>query len=151
MDYVREIRAILGHRPLILVTAGVLVLNRAGHVLLCRSVDDGTWLPPGGCLEPGETTEEAARREVLEETGLTLGALAFFGVFSGPEMFRRYPNGDEVYLVTVMYVTSEYTGVPRGNEEVITLGFFDPLSPLDGIAPSVAPIMRRYVESVKRG
>ncbi len=121
MGYVKDLRAILGHRPIILVAAGALILDGAGHVLLCRRADDGTWVFPGGYMEPGETTEEAARREVFEETGLTLGALGFFGVFSGPEMFARYPNGDEVYLVTIVYISREYSGRLQGDEEVAAL------------------------------
>ena len=42
-----------------------------GRVLLIRHRRLGHWLPPGGELDPGETPLEAARRELLEETGLT--------------------------------------------------------------------------------
>jgi 8-oxo-dGTP diphosphatase len=52
---------------------GVLVL-RDGKVLLGRRLSlhgRGTWAPPGGKVEPGETDVEAARRELLEETGLS--------------------------------------------------------------------------------
>jgi 8-oxo-dGTP diphosphatase len=51
---------------------GVLV-QRDGKVLLGRRRSQhgqGTWSPPGGKVEPGETDEEAARRELVEETGL---------------------------------------------------------------------------------
>jgi 8-oxo-dGTP diphosphatase len=41
-----------------------------GEVLLIQHKRLGTWLPVGGELEPGETPLEAARRELLEETGL---------------------------------------------------------------------------------
>ena len=52
---------------------GVLVV-RDGKVLMGRRVSShgrGTWAPPGGKAEPGETDEETARRELVEETGLT--------------------------------------------------------------------------------
>jgi 8-oxo-dGTP diphosphatase len=51
---------------------GVIVV-RQGKVLLGRRTSPhghGTWAPPGGKAEPGETDEETARRELLEETGL---------------------------------------------------------------------------------
>lgn len=41
-----------------------------GKILLVRHARLGTWLPAGGEIEPGETPLEAARRELLEETGL---------------------------------------------------------------------------------
>jgi ADP-ribose pyrophosphatase YjhB (NUDIX family) len=95
-------RALVGHRPLVLVSAGVLAFNARGWLLLHRRTDDGNWDMPGGCLEPGETLEEAARRDVREETGLALGALTLLRVFSGPEMFRQYPNGDQAYHVAAV-------------------------------------------------
>lgn len=47
--------------------AGVVARNSA--VPLVRRTDDGTWGLPGGGVEPGESWQEAARRECLEETG----------------------------------------------------------------------------------
>lgn len=60
-----------------MVGIGVLIL-RDGRVLLGRrrgSHGDGTWAPPGGHLEFGETVDACARREALEETGLRLTAI----------------------------------------------------------------------------
>ncbi len=78
----------------VLVAAGVLVRDRAtGAVLLQLRGDDATWGLPGGRLEPGESLEQAARRELLEETGLAAGDLALVDVYSGPEFVVRYPMG----------------------------------------------------------
>jgi 8-oxo-dGTP pyrophosphatase MutT (NUDIX family) len=63
-------------------TAGrVIVVDREGRVLLFRGGDparprDGTWwFTPGGGADPGESVEEAARRELFEETGLAVEKL----------------------------------------------------------------------------
>lgn len=53
------------------VTASAIVLGDDGRVLLHRHKRLGIWLQPGGHVDPGETCEQAALREVLEETGIT--------------------------------------------------------------------------------
>jgi 8-oxo-dGTP diphosphatase len=57
--------------------AGVILIDRRGWILLQRRSMDapaspGQWSFPGGGIEDGEEPEEAARRELLEETGLTV-------------------------------------------------------------------------------
>lgn len=52
--------------------------------MLKRS-DNNCWCFPGGAIELGEKVEDAAKREVAEETGLQVKALELFGVFSGQE------------------------------------------------------------------
>ena len=63
-------------------TARWLILDPQGRVLLFRFVFaegplSGTvfWATPGGGCEPGESFEDAARREAVEEAGLTIGEL----------------------------------------------------------------------------
>ncbi len=70
---------------------GVLVV-REGKVLLGRRTSAhgrGTWSPPGGKAEAGETDEETARRELVEESGL-VGAVP--RVVS--ETVDSFPNGE---------------------------------------------------------
>lgn len=68
--YVKDIRAMIGHRPLLLAGSNVIILDERGDILLQQRLN-GHWGLPGGLLELGESLEETARREVLEETGLT--------------------------------------------------------------------------------
>ena len=70
MSYVSEIRKKIGHDPLMIVGASVIVTDEAGRVLLQHRADNGLWGYHGGCVELGENTEAAARRELEEETGL---------------------------------------------------------------------------------
>jgi len=59
-------------------SAGGVVLNRKGEVLLIRD-RNGYWVFPKGHIEPGETPEQAAVREVREETGIEAHIIAPLG------------------------------------------------------------------------
>lgn len=67
-------------------SVAVLPLLDDGRILLIRRVDTDRWALPGGMVDWGETVEEAARRELEEETGLTLVTVErLIGVYSSPE------------------------------------------------------------------
>ncbi|WP_054707684.1 NUDIX hydrolase [Bacillus sp. JCM 19041] len=125
MDYVHSLRKQVGTTPLILPGAVVLIINNKNELLL-QHRRDGGWGLPGGLMELGESMEETARREVKEETGLDLGALTLLGLFSGEEYHFTFENGDEIYSVTAVYQTNEFTGTLEANQdESIELRFFN--------------------------
>ena len=102
MDYTTQLRQYIGHRPILIAGAGILVLDEQNRLLLMKRSDNECWGLPGGSIEPGEVVENAARRETFEETNLEVGELSLFGIFSGPELFYRYPNGDEVHNIAIV-------------------------------------------------
>lgn len=61
-------------------------------------------------MEPGETFEQAARREAKEETGLTLGELRLIGIYSGPDRIVTYPNGDVCCYTGILFHTTSFEG-----------------------------------------
>ena len=83
MSYVEEIRALVGWRPLVLVGALVMVFDEQERILMLHRTDENARDLPGGFMELGETLEECARREVLEETGLEVRELELVQVLSG--------------------------------------------------------------------
>ena len=128
MGYIENVRKYVGHKPIFICGAGVLIYNEKGEVLLQKRSDDGAWGNPGGSVEFGETVEEAAVREVYEETGLKIKPedLKLFKIYSGEKLHHIYPNGDEAYIVSIMYETDKYEGKLRLDEESLDLKFFAP-------------------------
>lgn len=125
MGYVMELRRSVGSRPVIIAGAGVMLINEKGEVLLQKRRDNGFWDYPAGSMEIGESFEECARREVLEETGLTCGKLEFFMEMSGKDSFYEYPNGDQTYAAAILYICRDFSGELKIQEdEVLTQAFF---------------------------
>ncbi|MBI4927460.1 MAG: NUDIX domain-containing protein [Anaerolineae bacterium] len=124
MNYVGELRRLVGTRPLILVGAETLVFDPQNRLLLLKRTDNGTWVIPGGMMEPGETLEETARRETQEETGLLASQLFFFKMYSGPDFYYRYPHGDEVFIVSAAFICVAYTGDLTTGDETQEIAFF---------------------------
>lgn len=111
-DYVRELRAQVGQRPIIVVCGCCAVVDRERRVLLQQRADPSRpWGLPGGAMELGETPELAAVRETKEETGLEVRLLHLLGVYTAMEF--SYPNGDVVQAVDVTFVAETTGGTPR--------------------------------------
>jgi ADP-ribose pyrophosphatase YjhB (NUDIX family) len=102
-DYLRDIRALVGPRLLLLPGVAAIVRDREGWVLFMRRADNGRWAFPAGAVEPGETPAEAVVREVREETGLTVEPKRVAGVFGGSGFRHRYNNGDEVEWTVIVF------------------------------------------------
>jgi 8-oxo-dGTP diphosphatase len=89
-----------------LLAADCAVFDAAGRVLLVRRKFppfQGQYAVPGGFVEIGETVEDAARRELAEETGVQVRAdtLRLVGVYSDPERDPRGHTCSVVFLARV--------------------------------------------------
>jgi 8-oxo-dGTP pyrophosphatase MutT (NUDIX family) len=103
-EHVRHLRALVGHDELLQVPSVSIAVRHAadGRVLMARHREGDVWLLPGGAIEPGETPEQAAIREMREETGLIVRLTGLIGVFGGPDFVVEYRNGDRTsYVMTV--------------------------------------------------
>lgn len=154
MGYVEELRAIIGHRPVILVGVNVIIVDRQKRILLQQRTEPyGVWGLPGGLMELEESTEETAHREVFEETGLSIGKLELFDVFSGHHLKHlKAANGDVFNCIAIVYTTTDATGEPRVNDnESLKLQYFHLDELPSNMARSQAPILEKYVDSQMEG
>ncbi len=98
-----------------------VIIARDGRVLLLKrkgAHGEGTWAPPGGHLEFGESLEECAIRETLEETGIVIGNLQFVAITN--DMFAA----EQKHYVTVWMEATQTSGqatvaYPEKIEEVM--------------------------------
>lgn len=148
MGYIMELRKLVGSRPLIMAGACVILINDDKEILLQLRNDNNCWGLAGGSLEIGETLEQVAKRELFEETGLIANKLKLFNVYSGENLYYKYPHGDEVYNVVTAYVCCDYEGVLRREEsEVQELKFFKFNELPPNISPPDLPILNEYIRS----
>jgi len=148
--YIMDLRKLVGHRPLLQVGASVIVENERGEVLLEKRTDNHCWGYPGGSVELDEVVEEAARRELYEETGLIAGDMTLFGVFSGKDTHYVYPNGDEVSNVDIVYLCKDYSGALRAQaDEVESLRFFPADALPEDLSPPIRTPLLRWAETRK--
>lgn len=152
-DYILDLRKIVGHRTLLQCAASVICVDAEGRILLGKRTDNHQWGYAGGSVEIDEKVEDAAARELLEETGLTADDLEFFYVNSGPEAHYIYPNGDEVSNIEIVYLCRRYHGALHPQlSEMSELRFFAPEEiDLEMISPPIRHVVRKYMEMTQKG
>ncbi|MHA1959664.1 MAG: NUDIX domain-containing protein [Candidatus Thorarchaeota archaeon] len=94
-------------------TIDVVVTDGKRVILVKRAREPfkGEWVFPGGFVEYDETVEDAAIREVLEETGVTVELQEILGVYSAPDRDPREHH------VNVVFVGKPIEGEPRGGDD----------------------------------
>ena len=119
--------------------AATCVVEREGRILMIRRALQpgiGLWCMPGGYVDRGEVVEEAATREVLEETGLVIEVEHLVGLFS--------ETGHPV--IVAAFAAKETGGALRVGPEAQEVGFFsqEDLPPL--AFPRDVQILERWRE-----
>lgn len=132
------------------ISAGAIV-EEAGKLLLVHHIKPGKydfWVAPGGGVKEGESLEEAAAREVLEETGLraTIGQLLYIEELTNPECrFVKF------WFAAHVHAGEIDTNHPEAKAEHITeAGWFTP-SELKGKVVFPQVLGGRYAEDKAAG
>ena len=150
MDYYKELRKRTDHMALVLPHSVVILFNEKGEVLLEERKDDGFFDFPGGGIDLKESGEDAARRELLEETGLVADELEFFKVYTGDITHYVYFNGDEIYGVDLIYLCYKYHGEMKPQEEEVkALKFYNLNNMPEKMSKRNKAIIKDLLERIK--
>ena len=121
------------------IAAGILVVRDDRVLLIKRAIEPGygKWTFPGGHVDRGETVEEAALRETLEECGAVVDLGALLGLFSYP--------GRPVVIAVYRGVLTAGSREPHAGDETLEIGWFtaEEAAGLDLAFRSVADALAR--------
>lgn len=145
-DYIKHIRKLIGHEPMLIPHAVVILFNEENKVLFEVRADDGYLDFPGGSVDMAEEVIETAKRELYEEAGLIADELELFDVYSGPITKYTYFNKDVIYGVDTFYVCRKYHGeLNPQKEEVKELVFLD----VNSVNGKLSPRNKKVIEDIK--
>jgi 8-oxo-dGTP diphosphatase len=129
--------------PLLTVDAVIIIDGKFVVIQRKNEPFKGKWALPGGFVDRGERVEDAARREVKEETGLDVELIALLGVYSDP---ARDPRG---HTVSVVYLAKPIGGVLNAGDDAADAKLVCPEDDPE-LAFDHAVIMNDALEAAKR-
>lgn len=140
-DWWRWLRTFTGPERLITIGAGAIIQNDSGQVLLTLR-REGAWGIPAGLMELGESISGTLLREAREEMNVEVAVRELLGVFTGPDTFHTYADGNQVQIVSTLFGAEIVGGELRPDgDETRDIRWFDPFR-----LPDMAPQHRRLVQ-----
>lgn len=129
----------------------LLLCNNKGEYMLVRRACDpkkGWWDTPGGFVEAGETSEEAIKREAMEELGIQLGDSEYFGSFYDTYNYQNviFPTLNAVFISKA---TDDMVFRPADDVDGFKFFALDNI-PLDQLAFSFQVIMFKSLQSANQ-
>lgn len=116
-NYIKKIREKLGHDSFIHPAARIIIENEKNEILFIQKAANGNLGIPAGAFEENESIIDCIKREVLEETGLSITNPQVIGIKSNPQTEKvKYPNGDQIQYFTVEFYTTDFSGELKTND-----------------------------------
>ena len=146
-DFIKKVRKVIGHEPMLLPHAVVILFNKQNEILIEVRADDGYLDFPGGTVDMNEEVIMTAKRELFEETGLIADELEPFNIYSGEITRYQYTSGDITYGVDVVYICKKYHGELKPQQEEVKELRFMKLSDIKGkLSPRNKQIVKDLYE-----
>ncbi len=131
--------------PLLAVDIIIEPVTASGRIIIIERLNPPHGFAlPGGFVDIGETLEQAATREALEETSMEVTLKTFLGCYSNPQ---RDPRG---HTVSAVYIASGQ-GEPEARDDARALRLIDPKHPPEPLAFDHALILQDYLHYLETG
>lgn len=129
-------------------SAGGIVFNNKGRVLIRKSAGTEYWSFPKGHIDDGETTGQAALREVKEETGIEAEISNKVGV---SKYIYTFPKGTKIFKIVTFYLMRYIKGNLKDHDyETSDLGWFEPAEALKMLSFSDdKKLLKKALEIIK--
>ncbi|MDD5415425.1 MAG: NUDIX hydrolase [Candidatus Daviesbacteria bacterium] len=129
-------------------SAGGIVFNEKGQVLLTKHSQNKHWSFPKGLIDPGQTSEEAAIREVKEEGGIEAEIIGKVG-------YSKYVytlKGERIFKVVVYFLMKYVSGdIADHDFEVEESGWYEPEDALKQLTFSQDKELLKKALEIKNG
>lgn len=122
----------------------IIELDGGGVVLIKRGNPPFGWAIPGGFVDEGESLEDAARREALEETGLEVRLICQMHTYSDPGRDPRF------HTITTVF-TATASGLPTAGDDAAEAGVFTEQTLPEDMAFDHRAVMEDYFQWKKEG
>ena len=145
MDYIKDLRKLVGHMPIMYPVVSLVIYNN-GKILLQRRSDNGRWSLHGGGINLGEKYVDALKREIMEELNIEPINPKLFGIYSGKELFNIYPSGDQVYILNHVFICENFIGnIDFNDDEVMEFKWFD----INNLPDNLFPVDTSIINDIK--
>lgn len=109
-SYLGQLRKHVGNNKLIAVGVRAILQDEMGRILFVQRSDNRQWVLPAGSMELDESIFDACRREVWEETGLTVESATLIAVYSHPRYSIVTAFGDPYQIVSFVFRVDKWSG-----------------------------------------
>jgi 8-oxo-dGTP pyrophosphatase MutT (NUDIX family) len=125
-SYVGQLRKYVGNQKLIVPSIRAYIQDQYGGVLLIRRRGSGKWAMPAGGIEYDESIFECLRREVYEETGLSVIKATLIAIYSEPRFIVKNTYGDEYQGFELLFRVDQWKGeTVEETNETKGIGFYN--------------------------
>ena len=109
-SYLGKLRQLIGKEKVFAITARAIVQDDLQRILLVKRSDNGLWVMPAGSIELEESILDCVKREVFEETGLTVLSAEPIAIYSEPRFSFVTSYGDPYQMFSMVFVVQEWSG-----------------------------------------